>query len=266
MKKLNIFILTLVFILTVSVGIYAEGLEVIGGMIYTTLNFDQLDNNDIVVYFNEEVDFYEEALEEEVGIEVHDYELDKLDKMNSGTGFFLGLAKDFDKIRIAGQYENFSASESGIIMYDVTEIDTPPVEYYAEINADIKTDVTGIYLSLGSGQFFKYFNISGGVGYYTGTGNMKMSYYAEEDGVPVDEGSFEADIDFENSIGYKIGVGVDYPLAESWSLAGNLNYRNLEMKGTAEASGSVPGPTVEPEEITEDFSGTELQIGLAYNF
>ncbi|MFW6378310.1 MAG: hypothetical protein ACOCZY_02790, partial [Bacillota bacterium] len=63
------------------------------------------------------------------------------------------------------------------------------------------------------------------------------------------------------SPGYKVGVGFDYPFNREMKVSAGVNYRVLEMDIEASGNGDeLIG------NMTEDFSGLEMKVGLFYQF
>lgn len=212
--------------------------------------------------------------------------------MNS-FGFFLNLINttefgyrallNYDLLRI-----DFSATGSNDLSAEFAGNDLPnydEAELFYENKA--KFDVQMLIHSFGAEYHFpffaeggnqipdvlRFFNFNVGGAYYWGNGEMATSEYKLErlvgedsDGEAVDEryensGEENYDLSLEGSPGYKFGVGFDYPVSQEMMVSAGVNYRSLDMDIEASGNGNeIIG------EMTEDFSGLEMKLGVFYQF
>jgi len=154
-------------------------------------------------------------------------------------------------------------------------------EYESEIDVEMLVHSLGAeyhfpFFSKAGNQvpdILRFFNLNVGGAYYWGSGNMAVSEYSLERFVGEDSEGGPIDQDYESSInrnydlrlagspGYKVGVGFDYPIRQGMMVSAGANYRVLEMDIEASGNGDeIIG------DMTEDFSGLEMKLGLFYQF
>jgi len=171
-------------------------------------------------------------------------------------------------VKFDGDFENYNEAE--LIYENSSEIDVEMLihsfgaEYHFPFFSGIDNQLPDL---------LRFFNFNVGGAYYWGYGEMTSSEYKLEqligedsDGDPVDrryESSSENsyNLTLAGSPGYKVGVGFDYPLQQGMMVSAGVNYRVLEMDIETSGNGDeIIG------DMTEDFSGLEMKLGLFYQF
>ncbi|MFW6026648.1 MAG: hypothetical protein ACOCRX_09925, partial [Candidatus Woesearchaeota archaeon] len=141
MKKLT-FLLVITFLITFSMGVMANDYEFIGGGMYTTLDFSEI--NDEIDGKNEYLDFLEE--EEDIP-NVEDINKNYLDNLDSAFGIFAGMKYNLSPDNsLSGTYERFSVGTDGGInisgeISGEDESENESVEF--EVDYDIDITVNG---------------------------------------------------------------------------------------------------------------------------
>ncbi|MFN2364518.1 MAG: hypothetical protein ABR596_09470 [Halarsenatibacteraceae bacterium] len=122
-------------------------------------------------------------------------------------------------------------------------------------------------------ELFEFFSLNVGGAYYWGSGRMAASEYRLERLVGEDSDGEEVDQKYEiseiqnydltlvGSPGYKVGVGFDYPIKQGMMVSAGVNYRALELDLEASRNDNEF-----LNNLTEDFSGLEMKLGLFYQF
>lgn len=151
------------------------------------------------------------------------------ENMDSGFGFYLGGKYNISpKMNIIGQFERFSISNTENDVTSKLSVSGMVVNGEYNLNDIIDLEKMNVY-----GR--------GGVGYYFGeSGNDIIS------------------INLENSLGFKLGAGVDYKLDSGIKITGNANYRILETK--------LEGDWGELADNDINLSGFEIGAGVSYSF
>lgn len=189
------------------------------------------------------------------------YDLFRLDFAASGSNA-LSLEFDGEELADYNEAELFYEYESEMDIQML--IHSVGAEYHFPFFAEVGDQVPDL---------LRFFNFNVGGAFYWGFGEMATSEYRLErlvgednDGEAVDQ-SYEIsrnrnyDLTLAGSPGYKVGVGFDYPVNQGMKVSAGVNYRVLEMD--IEASGNGDDFL---GNMTEDFSGLEMKLGVFYQF
>ncbi|OCL27788.1 hypothetical protein U472_04350 [Orenia metallireducens] len=243
MRKFTILLALLIMCLSSTV-VFA-GYEVVGGGIYTTFDFSNL--NDWIKNVNKDT------------FSASDLKSNKFDEIENTAGFYLGGYTDLPtfspKLKIGGEYENISPDKSKLYKKENDGF---------EVDATINIDLQG-FTGVAKYQVNKFIIINGGLGYYTG------EYEFEVENSESYNYTQKADL---SGIGAKLGIGSSYSLSENVNIYGNANYRILTLDMDFDDSVSVDEAYIDGNyndqkddgEDELDASGFELTFGLAYKF
>ncbi|MFW6288067.1 MAG: hypothetical protein ACOC2J_04880 [bacterium] len=218
-----------------------------------------------------------------------DYNTDYAEEINTGNGFYLGIAKDYTitgiLTQISGTYEKFyMSSDGGFNMEGEISLNTVPtgdtslvpssLSFEGASTSNLDLEIQGFVLSI-SPRVNEYLTLNAAVGYYNGSGTLDYNNSISVDSISInEEWSDSFDLTLEDSIGYKLGASLNYELSDNLNLITTAKYRFLEMDIKALRTNGeyniddcilgIPDTVDLPEE--EDFSGFEATIGLAYSF
>ena len=218
-----------------------EGVQFEGGIIYTTFKPENLneeietDNNTIQDYIDNNSSI------------ISSKTFNKMDKMESALGFFIGAKKDFENFKAGTNFERFSKKVEGDYNIELNSGITYERTYTKEIA------VNGVVGNI-SKSINDYVGFEAGLGYYIGSGKFKYNYvkYDSNNNI-VDENNPEEELNLENGFGFKIGTNLNYPINSNLNIIGNFNYRNLQLD-------------VENTNDSIDLSGIEFSGGLNYRY
>ncbi|MTI59486.1 MAG: porin family protein [Firmicutes bacterium] len=217
MKKLTV-LFTVFLLFSVTVVGLASDWEVIGGFTYTTIDSDELDDF---------VDSLNNSLEEEAY--GYDVDISKVDKIDSGSGFYLGGRLPINEnIKIGGYYEYFNADTEGKVK---------SLDFDEEIKIEMEIPVNGL-VGIASYNINDYLAVNGGLGYYFGEIEIKTGPFS----------IMKTDL---NGLGFKLGTDLNYPLNEKISIIGAANYRILTLEADDYYDDDI------------DFNGFEFKGGIS---
>ncbi len=228
------------------------------------------------------------------------------DKINSETGltgalFYHNVSSFLDNISLQGEYSELNSDMDGNIDADMNiySEDTSDGEDKVnfKINGDINNSVNAFLRGLSvniNPQLTSSLKMSAGAGYYWGSGNLvhestlDFNYEPEDSNIANDlnleeyegaELNYYADLDFEGSLGTKLGMIYEHHLSDSLSIITTGVYRKLELDVIVNENYNSGGKTEmyknylneeddfrPPSKFTEDLSGYKVDLGIYYNW
>ena len=152
------------------------------------------------------------------------------------------------------------------------ETEEVDIEFGASLENQMEMDALALFVS---SKVNDNVAINTGLGYYSGYGevNLESNMNVKVDDDLVDEDEYNKTlykIDLEDNFGWLLGATYNQPIAEGITFTASANYRRLVMDISVEETNEdfnyilLPNKDDFPEE--EDFSGLELNIGIAAEF
>lgn len=301
MKARNIVITIIVVGIVCLLGstAMADEWEVVGGYLYSTMDpedlnqtFDQIDD---LIYLG---DLLAEGVELYLDLELEDdivditYQPDYIDDIEEAQGYYLGISRTIDDSspfgdRVTLQYEKYYFGNQGGVKGNINlivprqiylnngpimETEEVDIEFGASLENQMEMDALALFVS---SKVNDNVAINTGLGYYSGYGevNLESNMNVKVDDDLVDEDEYNKTlykIDLEDNFGWLLGATYNQPIAEGITFTASANYRRLVMDISVEETNEdfnyilLPNKDDFPEE--EDFSGLELNIGIAAEF
>lgn len=258
-------ILLLSLLVLISVPAWAMGVDVVGGYIYTKMAPDEA--NQLVDQFNDTID--DKIVS---GFEDFVVERNLMEDIDSAHGYYFGFATDFNNKKVTAKYEKFYIREKGnVILEDVYGDEGTYFQYFGKVDMDLN----GLCIDVAP-PLNEYISINGGFGYYHGDGLAKIMFKEVQPGSH-DEASLEGiyDLYIEDTLGYTVGISLNYETNNGLRWISALNYRSLivDVEPTFEIGQTGnPCPLItdnapqELEPFEADLSGLEFSLGVSRNF